>query len=389
MKTIVIGMLRHLLIPVGFIWAAGIFTTIQSLRNAKTDTWSFTKNDYALLEMHPLNAITYSDSLVKARDLQNTYTAMEYFRDIQQFEMFRILYQDSLNETVEGRVILMHTGLGIGIQPKLTQRFQEGARKATMSTNIEPYRNPRQDEIAKARSRYFPTEISDAEPLTFRSAMQSLGNWVWGFYLKAFPFALLMLVIWRYRLKRHSDPWNNVPEIKGGAVSFAVSLLFWPIVLVLDIRNRWKQHIATAEILSRRTSLLSPLSQQEKRLVALGRTMKVSKFRIYLGTLGLERQHSFAVALLVTVCLSLLPRILCVHHTGTQAKQQTIKSAVIQADTGSHTDFDVGLMPTIVPCPKVTVYEIITALFFDRPSLYSGDYSPDIGKIPLMSIQLR
>ena len=84
---------------------------------------------------------------------------------------------------------------------------------------------------------------------------------------------------------------------KFAPLSFIYSLFVWPIILVRDIRNRGKEVLAKAEVLSRRSDMLNLFSKEEKVLIELGRKMSVKEFRYFLSERGLVRRHSFLLAL--------------------------------------------------------------------------------------------
>lgn len=96
MKSVAIWILRYLLIPAGFLWAAGIFaviTYIHSIEDPLSELSNFSKAEMSTLEISSLSHLSkYSDSLVDARTklIEETglYDPYLYFGDLKQFYMF-------------------------------------------------------------------------------------------------------------------------------------------------------------------------------------------------------------------------------------------------------------------------------------------------------------
>ncbi len=146
-------------------------------------------------------------------------------------------------------------------------------------------------------------------------------------------------MVWRIKFKKDyrnathydSNISNVEVQIGFGPLSFIVSLLVWPIILFLDIRNRINELLARAEVLSRRKNMLSLLSKGDEKLIQLGKTMKLKEFRAYLESIGQTRKHSFVKAFVVSCILFLAPQARTIaSHTNT--KQYSISTTIQSVD---------------------------------------------------------
>jgi hypothetical protein len=320
MKKTAFWVLKHLLIPVGFIWATGLFNLIHRVdHSTKSLAYdSFDSSEYKTLEMNPSTIVAYGDSLLKARKLQigltGFYKPDHFFHDLKQFKMFEKLYYDSLNQTPEGRCLYMRCVSNggcsylsdlVGLRDGNWRKNSILQQKGTLS-------------IAEARSKWFPSEaIAEKQNDVYWSKFKftndvllPLCGWLLKVYLKGLPFAFLMLIVWRYRLKHqdYDDYWsiedrNRFLKSRFSPLSFIFSLLLWPIVLVIDIRNRTNLLLRKTDVLSRREKLMTLFSQKELELLEIGKKMTKSEFKAYLQSIGYVRRHSFAKTLLFIVFL--------------------------------------------------------------------------------------
>ncbi len=327
MKSTALWVLRYLLVPVGFIWATGIIGGIISLENSepRPDPYrTFSKDEIATLCINPDNLRTFGDSLVKDRQrhIKETgfYEPYLYFGDLKQFSMFEAVFQDSLNKTYEGRSkILTFNNIKnnlVGIRGNNWKRFENIEKiradsvEVSMSiTEAQHFWFPKVAEKDALRAKYPPVQLLPdfIIPLLF---------WFFGFYLKGLPFAFALFLIWRFRFKKEVDEefrWEKreKPKFDTGfaPLSFLISLIFWPLILYIDIRNRLSDSLVKAEVLSRRKDMLSVFSKQDKKLLALGKQMSFREFRIHLDSLGMKRRHSFASALFVVLFFVSIQRV--------------------------------------------------------------------------------
>jgi hypothetical protein len=155
-----------------------------------------------------------------------------------------------------------------------------------------------------------------------------------------------MLLIWKRRLQEDIDGtyWENKsekPTIDCGfaPLSFLISLLLWPLLLALDIRNRVKEASYRAEVVSRRSTMLFLLSDSDKKLLALSKTMSLREFRAYLESIGRLRKHSFVLAFAVTILLGLGSQIVTPIVVLQTLTETTISARPLRSD------HDVGKIP--------------------------------------------
>ncbi len=342
--------LRHLIIPVGFIWSTGIISTFSSMDfsdKARRDAFhTFTKNELATLEINPTNAIMYCDTLVaiRTRQVEQTgyYSPMDYFRDLKQLSMFEAVYKDSLDRSTMGRFIYMNCASPMGATNKLCNLRDS---KQSVEWN--------QDELENARHYWFPLDaIRDAEAKKhptqwWRDIFSPLLGWLLRIYLRGLPFAFIMLLIWRKRVRKDCEEINWQHEriakpklISGFApLSLLMSLIIWPVILYLDIRSRIKETLYRAELASRRSEVLYLFSAADQKLLETGRKMSLREFRAYLESIGKVRRHSFVFALTVTVLLSVSPQIIA-----PVIAIQTYTETVVVARP-MQSDYDVGKVP--------------------------------------------
>ena len=285
MKSAVIWMLRHLIIPVGLIWATGTFGTYyRCVNESKTLTplyHSFNDTDYQSLELTPISIKKYGDSLYEVRLSQvknkGTYLPYDYFHDLKQFNMFESKYRDSLDVYPAGRCMLMYN---FGLINKFVYLRDDNWHSKDLTKDV-----------LEARKKWFPKEViyeeeQDKEMQNFsfvHDICQSFVNWLVMFYMRGLPFAFLMLLIWRIQLKNdyESHYWiagdnKKILWSRFTPLSFLLSLLLWPIILVLDIRNRKNQMLKRIDVLSRREYLISLFSEKEQRLIDVGKRFILS-----------------------------------------------------------------------------------------------------------------
>ena len=322
MKSTMIWVLRHLVVPVGFIWATGIITWFNQTKisTSKDVYHTFNAAEYSTLEMTPRTIIAYSDSLFAVRQKQveaaGLYDPDNYFHDLKQFRMFEVLHKDSLDSTTEGRILIMRC-LESGMINRLAYLRDSKPRKA--------YTNAGCMSIENARRKWFPLEVAK-ENAAARSASKTplakefavwVSGWIIFFYVRGLPFAFLMLLIWRLRLKEDYEDtyWRyekNCGKILWSTftpLSFILSLLAWPIVLAVDLINRWNSMLRKVDVLSRREKMMSLFSLKEQQLFLAGKKMSRKEFKSYLSSNGMVRKHSFAKAFVVYLFFTIaIPR---------------------------------------------------------------------------------
>ncbi|MBP6866503.1 MAG: hypothetical protein KBC12_03105 [Candidatus Pacebacteria bacterium] len=325
-KTVFLWILRYLLIPVGFIWATGIIDGIIAIENAdrQADPWrGFSAEELATLQITPDNLRAFGDSLSKERKrhIKETgfYEPFLYFGDLKQFSMFEAVFQDSLDKTHEGRSkILFFNNMKnnlVGLRSDNWRRF-ENLEKAT-TDSIEGSMS-----ITEAQHFWFP-KVAKEDALRAKEPPVQLWSdvsvpfllWFFGFYLKGMPFAFILFLIWRFRFRAEVDDlyWEEaerpVLDTNYKPLSFVLCLLVWPILVYLNLRNQWSESMRKADVLSRRQDMLSLLSEQDKKLLDLGRRMSLREFRTFLDELEMQRKHSFVSALFVVLFFVSIQRI--------------------------------------------------------------------------------
>ncbi len=407
MKSTAVWVLRHLIIPVAFIWSTGIFSTCNKIdfsNNLPKDAYhTFTDSEASTLEINPTNAVAYCDTLValRTRQVEKTgyYDPMDYFHDLKQLRMFETIYKDSLENSTNGRIIYMCCASPMGATNKLC--------------NLRDCKQKRfwtEEELENARHYWFPLDaIHDAEakknPVQWwRDIFSPLLAWMLRVHLRGLPIALIMILLWKRRLKKdiNDEYWGSKeekPSIDCGfaPLSFILSLLLWPIILWIDIRNRWKQVMRRTEVLSRRNSMLSMLSTADQKLLETGSKMSLKEFRDYLESIGKVRKHSFIMALAITVLTSTAPKII-VPAYAMQLTETTVMNSSVPArmdnDVGSAVhrtvhayDYEAILPPRIEPEPKSSL-DIIHFLRKQIGQVLSGFASQTCG-VPKATNQLR
>jgi len=315
MKSVLFWMLKYLGIPAGFMLATGIPQTIYTWSHQPqiSSDDSFTPNEFATLEVTPENFFQYSDSLIKLRKqeiaVKGIYEPMNYFHDWKQFCMFREKYVDSLGEHRESvNIVLAITN---------TTNTLCGMRDEDWRKNDRVDRKG----IDEARYFWFPKERErdlKSEKLTAEITWSSTFYWAVGwmsrFYLYGLPTAFILFLIWKFQTRK---------EFFAPA-SFLFSLIIWPIILGIDIRNRFNEFLKKADVVSRRNSLFTLFSKQEQQLLEFGKRMTNVEFGEHLDSLGMERKHSFASALCVTLFLIIIPASLFPQTTSVIHKEKVI-----------------------------------------------------------------
>ncbi len=310
MKTIAIWVLRHLLIPVGFIWSTGIIGGIININTSKnTNPYSsFDSVELSTLEITPDNFMSYKDSIIAQRKKEisetGVYEPYFYFRDLKQFEMFKFKYFDSLNQIPEKRFLITNLSYNdiVNLRDENWRNNEMIAR--SYEVNLSKMKTPMG--IDDARAYWFPKDIAREKEVrvnfSWQEFFQAIWSWILSFYLRGMFISSILFLLWRIKFKEdiENTTWRyegvNTMQ-KFAPLSFIYSLFVWPIILVRDIRNRGKEVLAKAEVLSRRSDMLNLFSKEEKVLIELGRKMSVKEFRYFLSERGLVRRHSFLLAL--------------------------------------------------------------------------------------------
>ncbi len=352
-KTVFLWILRYLLIPVGFIWATEINDGIVAIEKSKSrpDPWeTFSKDEIATLCIDLSNFRIFTDSLLKSRErhIEETgfYEPYLYFCDLKQFKMFEFVFRDTLNNTYEGRFIF----LGLSEAKNRFVALRDNNWSWRKFENLEKCRTDSVEgsmSITEAQHFWFPkVKIRETE-IAEMYFMEDVGwpviYWFFRFYLKGLPFAFMLFLFWRFRFKEEVDEacYGEMRErlyfdIGFAPLSFFFSLLFWPFVLLADIKNRLMESLMKAEVLSRRKEMLSLLSRQDKKLVALSKQMSLREFRVHLDSIGMRRRHSFTSALFVVVFF------VSIHRTFSSPSYQLFGSDTVICTIVCSGDTDVG-----------------------------------------------
>lgn len=405
MKKTAIWVLRHIIITVGFIWSTGIINAIVSISTTKNIglTHTFTEKELSALEMTPKSVFNYGDSLIKERTLHISHTGVYepflYFHDLKQYEMFKYKYSDSLNKTPEGRMIILTCLEGMSMRGinRLVNLRDDNWRKLDMKelnrTSSSGLFKMNTDE---ARNFWFPNEAKKVSDKKYslgsllRDAFFSTANWILCVYLRGFVFAFLLFLIWKFNLKREL----RESTVYGAPLSFLFSVLVWPIILWIDIKNRAKEALMRAEVISRRSNLLSLLSKHEQQIVEFGKKMSFSEFRMQLHAMGIRRKHSLAKAFLVMVVMTLFPRFsIGEQHLMCTAITIVCTEEVARSDA-SHIErhffcyeIDIGQLSPLLQHPVIWIKEKKRKLFSFITIFYKNEFFPDIGKIPKLKHQ--
>ena len=385
MRPKMLWVLRHLIISAGLMWATGIPTGIITLMhmpdNADNMYGHFTPQDFATLEISPENYRTYSDSLKKDRSKladNNQYTPFLYFRDLQQIRMFQIKFGHNMERTREGRQKIGSVEWGF-VNELHNMTFREKNffnNTGNLFTDID-----------KARAHWLHDGPNPNAPKfcwTTEIIFPILG-WLLLVYLHGFPFAFVLFLIWKFNLKKdfEATSYRETLNVKRAPVSFGLSVLLWPLVLWIDIRNRWKQELRRTEVISRRDEMLSTFSKQEDLLLELSKKMSMHEFRAHLDSLGLTKKHSIAAAWCVTIFLIVVPTCLFPHTTAPLKKELTVMKKVDYGGGGIQKKVEVLEKITAAIFEDVIIVtEVFKQIFFITNWLYENDFSPDIGKVP-------
>lgn len=390
----------RILICVGLMWASKIpqgvvrFAIKAQQQKPDSDYFNglfarFTEKDFETLEIRPESFLHYADSIRHHRQVlaeHEQYTQFLYFRDLAQFKMFEIKFRDSLNDLPGTQRMDIQVSLGgFGVVSHLQSICNS---QKTFSRNDQ--------EIAKARAYWLHDSPRDDVKINWwPEVVVPLLVWFFNFYVRGFPFALILFIIWKLKMKQDFDyafKWEEKkPQHYFGIAptSFLFSLLLWPIVLGIDIGNRFQEMLRRADVVSRRASLFTLFSKQDERLVQLGKRMNRKEFREHLDSLGMIQKHSFASALIVTLFLVIIPQSLFPHTTTQVKKDLVIMKKVDYGGGGISHAFDYIKKVEAIIVPQFEVFaEPLQKIFFVTDWVYENDFSPDIGKVPWLSMTL-
>jgi len=394
MKKTVIWVLQHLVITVALFMVTEIpqgIKLINDISNKRAHDKKFTRQELASLEMNPATVVHYTDSLINTRKMQlkgmGIYDPYLYFHDLKQFEIFKFVYYDSLMKSdVAARMLCNdYTNLAAG-----------GKYAALINLSVNSWRDndpttrhifayleqtgylQRTMTLDEAREYWYPDKVAqeriDAKkpPINFLTEIiVPVLQWALRFYLKGLPFAALLFLIWKMKLRQEllEEAWpmteiaESAEKFRFQPLSFIVSILLWPIVLWIDLKNRLSNLMRRAEVLSRRNTMLSLLSESDQKLIEFGKTVSLAEFRDHLDAIGMTRKHSFASAMIVTMFVIVVPRTIIAAIPVVEITHQHV--LITHTDYGgTHYKNSFSTPPTIhhyeVPDLQYLVSEIIT-----------------------------
>lgn len=227
-------------------------------------------------------------------------------------------------------------------------------------------------DIDKARRHWMYHDKPDPDPIPASEIFCSFINWFLRFYLRGLIPAFLLFFIWKCSLKKEVAP-----------ISFLISLACWPIILGIDIYNKFQETLRRVDVVSRRTKLLTLFSKQEEQLFNLGKNMSRREFRKHLDSIGMTQNHSFASALLATLFLIIVP--VSTFSQSSSLSHSKEKVIMIKTDYGGGVYHHVVVQHAVVTI--VDEYKefasSVEMIFFIKDVLYNYLFVPDIGKIPL------
>ncbi len=389
MKSVLFWMLRHLVIPAGFMFATGIPQQFyKASKNPQKDPMmTFSTEEFKTLEITPLNQRTYLDSLFQLRKemvKQNKYTSFLYFHDLKQLRMYEQFCRGSFEKTTQDRFAFMDFNF---------------KQNELCNINLDQWRKTRtlprnEQDIDKARDYWFPAgkkARENAVEMSFYGVLISFANWLFHVYLRGLPFAFILFLIWKLRMKKEFEEefrWiQEKPQMYfGGApLSFIISVIVWPFILGIDIRNRFNEVLKKADVLARRNSMFTFFSKQEQQLFEIGKKMSRQEFRDHLDAIGITQKHSFLLALTVTLFLLIIPRSVF-PAVDTHHEKQTIVTSI---DYGiDHNDSVVSydyLPQAVIPdflCVPSSERMCFTFYFPYRIGEILSGFLADIGGVP-------
>lgn len=400
MKSTILWVVRHLLIPVGFMLITGIpQKAFHFIRTSDSDPFPhgakglYSEAELSTLEFTPSNYKSYTDSIKKSREQlskKNAYSLFLYFRDLKQTRMFQAKYYHQLDSTRWGRFMYTNT----------ETLFINELHNMSIKQDGFIYDK---DSIDAARHYWFPRDAAADKyiaehPIQVGSAFKkfiiAISCWSWGVYWKGLSLAFVLFLIWKLNLKKDFEEelhYGAVPlKVSMAPLSFIISVLLWPIILWIDLRLRFKQFMRKAEVVSRRNKMLSLFSKQEEALVRLGMTMTQSEFGLHLDNIGLKRQHSLGLACGALIFITLLPALVSAQS----APLEHVKKPLVVLKIPSaehHVLVKIKEKPESPESPPslvndVAIIQLFQQLFHSFQWLYKFDFSPDIGKVPLCVI---
>lgn len=150
----------------------------------------------------------------------------------------------------------------------------------------------------------------------------NLRNWLWNFYLVNLPLAFLLFLVWWYQE-------NKNLKIKN-PISFLISLVFYPLVIFLVIREALseKSRYFMAEVELRRTkkkmfSMLSKDELEDIQRFAASRGLTLADWRSYLDNQDLKPQGILVSSLIVTILFMTIPKFSFSQNKSEKAETNT------------------------------------------------------------------
>ncbi len=346
----------------GFALATGIPQFIYKQKDVPHVS-PFTQQELSTLKFNYDTKEVYFDTLLKSREKlaqKKQYTPHIYFSDIKQSCLYKEKYRD--REPAPNRF----NGGRTSVDNRDTELLQV---LESQDRGIHFF-----EDMSKASEYWFPA-VKYRSKSSASEDFSTIGRWLLRFYLRGFPVAFILFLIWKFQTRKKFF----------APASFLFSLIVWPIVLSIDIYNKFEEALVRADVVSRRGKLLSLFSKQEEQLFELGKKMTRVEFRTYLDSIGMVQKHSFASALLVTLFLIIIPASLFPQTTPTAHKEKVIMVKSDYGGGGMHYDVVAKSSAVLNYGDDVKQFpEFVKLIFYITDWLYEYVFVPDIGKVPLV-----
>lgn len=203
-------------------------------------------------------------------------------------------------------------------------------------------------------------KIKSNSPSFWRDMLISFLFWLFAFYLKNLPLAMILLWIWWYEDKNKLSINNPL--------SFLICLIFYPIVIIrtwiLKTRNSARIFAMSVDFKRRQTDIFSLISDNEladiKRFAKSD--LKISNYRDYLKNRGLVYQHALIPTMVITCVL-----LLTSQSIGAEIKYQSTDSMGYQVCTNAPPNFQYYHSN---PHEKISKVSFVAMLPFEEEAIF-------------------
>ncbi len=311
------------ILVIWFIANTGCLQTVHQLAKAAKAGPRLEHQEYEKARRIIDFEVEKKDSAAVAKvDLGGKYTIHDYFKD---YGDLRLL-SDSLK--------MPHTSMMGTAMMRLSRQ----------DLHTMDYTGQSGKEIAKAQADYYARTKDplcaphNPKPIIWGNVFSVILAWLFMKYLACFMPSFFLLLMWFWKKEKQTT--------LASVLSFIISFVLYPITIGWIFVSKAKNLYESAEIRSRKEKLFSVVTERELDIVrrVFAENKSYGKAKAYFAEAKIERKHSFAYALVVTLLLQIVPQTFAQAQTAESKKQaQDSKEVIFAKLTPQLTSSDVSV----------------------------------------------